>query len=243
MNNILKVEFRKVLLSKILWLPFSGALLPPIIALLMLNEKGAFRWEDYLHVAMFIFNLQSLLTYSALSSNIWAREYDENTMELSLCYPYPKYYLLIAKLLVVFTIIAITTVLFLIGSTIFGLCYFRVSVNISTILLISKILGFVIIMHSLLQPFVFLLTIITKNFLSGIVLGVFTLISTSMIVFSKFIQYIPFYIPFVMSDNMFGYKSTYVSSFTVQWVILIIYFIFSFISCLIILRKKWELAY
>lgn len=241
MARMIYVEIKKMLSSKILWLLVAGALLPGIIAWLMLLEDHNIGWNDYLHVAMFIFNIQSILTFAVCVSYIWAREYEENMIDVALCYPYPKYYYFLSKLVLMSFVILCTALMFVFGSSIFGALFLMKMIPLATMFKLMKILGLAIVMHFMLLPFMFLVVMITKHILSGIILGVVCLVSSSMFVFTTFMQHIPFYIPMVLSDNMFGYDKAYLSSYSVPWYILSATFVLSFILCIVILRKKWEL--
>jgi bacitracin transport system permease protein len=240
MFRLIRVELKKLTSSRMLWLIVVGGVIPAIIAALMLMNHENIGWKSYLNVSMDVFNSQSLLTFACFTSFIWAREYEENTMEITLCYPYPKYYLLMSKLVVLLLIIICTTILWVLGSGISGALFLGQALEKNIVFQLLKVLGPIVLMQFMLLTITFYVTILTKQILSGVAMGVMCVALCTIFQTSSFIQYIPFCIPLVISHNLFGFHNIILYSYSTSWYILIASFVISLFLCIFTLKKKWE---
>lgn len=240
MIKILEVEFRKLFSSKILGVIFAGIFLPVLMSWMLLMDNENLGWRYFLHGSLYLFNIQSLLTFAVFSSFIWAREYEENTMEVTLCYPYPKFYFFISKLLLMHGIVLFTCLMFALANGAMGAIVISEALDNTLILEFVKVVSLCVLMHFLLLPVTFFATIISKQVLAGIGLGILFLALCMMFSYSSFVQYIPFCIPMVLSDNLFGFRQIPLDSYSVPWYILSVLFVVTFLLCILVLQRKWE---
>ncbi|MNJ50056.1 ABC-2 family transporter protein [compost metagenome] len=215
-----------------------GAVMPGIIASLTLLDQEHLKWDEFHHVALFIFNIQSILTFSAFASYIWAREYEENMMEELLCYPFPKYKLFLSKLFILLPVIACTSLLFVFNSGV--MARFLTEGGIPAELLVEYLLiiGLMILMHFMLMPFMLLVSIVSKQAVTGIVIGVVFMLVCTIFYNTSFIQYIPFIIPMVLTDHLLGFDKLILSGYRAPTVILLSTFVASLVGCLWLLKNS-----
>jgi ABC-type transport system involved in multi-copper enzyme maturation permease subunit len=226
--------------SKMLWLIIAGGILPPVISALMFLSYDSISWKEFINASMDVFNSQSVLTFACFMSFIWAREYEENTMEITLCYPYPKYYLMIGKLIVLLLVIITTSLLWVVGTGISGAFLVQSRIDQNIVMDTLKVLGPIIIMQFMLLPITFFITMLSKQMIAGVVVGVIGVALCTVFQTSDFIQYIPFCIPLVISQHLFGFSKILLDHYSTSWSILIGSFVvFISLSCFTF-KKKWE---
>jgi len=232
MERYLKAEIIKLHSLSIWWLIIAGAILPGTITYLTLFNQDNVSWLSFTHMCLLTFNIQSLLTFSAFATYIWAREYEENTMEVVLCYPYPRFVMIFMKLVILFFVILITGVMFFVATLIAGRMLFD---SMMPMEIIGKLVVALLntgMMHFLLVPMYLCIAVITKTSISGLVFGIVNMCICMALSTTGFVQYIPQCIPYVMGDNLLGVKSMTVDNdLAVYYTLLIgIFIIFTFIS-------------
>lgn len=241
MGNLVHVELKKLRSSKILWMIPAGAILPPIIAALTLLDVDGIDWKYYLHTSLDTFNLLVFLIFASFTSFIWAREYEERMMEVTLLYPYPKYKLLLAKLQVMAILITVTVLFWALGSWCIGGLYLKTMIEANVLVDLLKILVPMIGMHILLLTVPFFITIILKNVLVGTILGVIAVAFSFIFRSGTIIQYIPFCLPMVILHHLFGYHEMILDDYMVSLSILVFTFLALLVASIVYLSKKWEL--
>ncbi|MCL2719100.1 MAG: ABC transporter permease [Lachnospiraceae bacterium] len=241
MLSVVKVEIKKLMSSMVLWMIPAGAILPAIISVLvLLNIEGVY-WKGYIHTSMDTFNPLAFLIFACFVSFIWAREYEEGMMEITLLYPYPKYVLLYAKIILMFIIIAIIVILWAVSTYIAGRIYLGEVMNTGDLKELIKMLPVIIVTQFLLVTITFFITMVFKNILVGAILGVISVVLCYLFQASPAIQYIPICLPMVLSHNLYGFNQVILDSYAVSFGILSATFTVMLIACVIYLRKKWEL--
>lgn len=225
MLRILEAEIKKLYASKIWWLIAVGAVLPGLITCLSFLQQRDISWLVFIHVALLIFNVQSLLTFSTFASFLCAREYEDNTIEIILCYPYPKWNFLFAKLSIMFLAIGITAILFGICTLCFGAALLSSALTSTLLWHFIKILLLVILMHFLLIPAAFLLAELTRMAISGVIYGIIGMCLCMTLYKTNFIQFIPTCIPFDLTDHILGmYVMKILPNYGIHWSILAVWF-------------------
>lgn len=232
MQRILEAEIKKLYASKMWWLIAVGAVLPALMTYLSFLERRDISWLVFMHVALLIFNVQSLLTFSAFAAFLCAREYEDNTIEVILCYPYPKRNFLFAKLIIMFLVIGITAILFVICTLCFGAILLPAAMTSTLLQHFIKALLLVILMHILLSPAVFFLAELTHMAISGVIYGIVSMCLCMMLYSTNFIQFIPMCIPFVLADHILGMDvMNIIPSYSIHWSILAVWFaLFLFVN-------------
>jgi bacitracin transport system permease protein len=228
MLRILEAEIKKLYSSKMWWLIAVGALLPTLMTILSFLEQRDISWLVFIHVALLIFNVQSLLTFSTFAVFLCAREYEDNTIEVILCYPYPKKHFIFAKLIIMFFVIGITAILFGICTLCSGGVLLTASITSILQWKFIKLLLLVVLMHFLLIPAAFLLAEITHMVISGVIYGIVNMCLCMMLYNTYFIQFIPQCIPFVLADHILGMDVMKIlPNYSVHWGILVVWFALS----------------
>jgi ABC-type transport system involved in multi-copper enzyme maturation permease subunit len=175
---------------------------------------------------MLCFNVPALLVFSTFAAYLWAREYEENMAEIMMCYPYPKHLFLTAKLLIMLFVILLTLILFASTTILGGIFILHEMIDTAIFLLFSKITFCLAIMHFLIVPFAFFITIITQHTVAGLIWGIVGMCLCMSLYNTSFMQFLPPCIPFVLSDHMLGMNVMPIhSSYAIHWTILMISFV------------------
>lgn len=221
MGQIAYGELKKLISSKMWLLIILGAVLPAAITWLSLLEQKSLTWQEFIHVAMLCFNVSSLLVFSTFAAFIWAREYEENTVEVTMCYPYPKHHFLTVKLMLMLPVIILTTALFAIVTVICGSLFFHALPESGIFRLFISVFLSMAAMHFLIIPAAFLAAILTRRTFSGIIWGIIGMCMCMTLYGTGFIQFLPPCIPFVLSDHLLGMNVMYINpNYMIHWAIL-----------------------
>ncbi len=239
MRQIAFAELKKLRFSKMWWLILIGAILPVIITCLSLLEQTNLTWQVFIHVAMLCFNVPSLLTFSTFAAFLWAREHEENTIEISMCYPYPKHHFLTIKLLLMLLTIGLTVVLFVLTTIVGGLVFLSDPLEADVLLRFLYIALSLIIMHFLIIPGAFLAAILIRRTFSGMILGILCMCLCMTLYSTRFIQFLPPCIPFVLSDHLLGMNVMQINpNYAIHWTILGGYFIGLLVVSYFLIRNR-----
>jgi len=232
MGRYLKAEIIKLRSLKIWWLIIAGAILPGTITYLTLFNQENVSWISFTHMCLLTFNVQSLLTFSALATYIWAREYEENMIEIVLCYPYPRFVMVLMKLIIMLFVIIFTGVIFFVATLIAGRILFDSMIPGEVLEKLVIALFHTGMMQFLLLPAYLCIAIITKISISGLVFGIVNMCICMALSSTGFVQYIPQCIPYVMGDNILGVKSITVDNDLVMYYTILVgvFIIFMLIS-------------
>lgn len=210
------------------------------------KKKSRFHAEKPLdiltiHIAMLCFNVPALLIFSTFAAYLWAREYEESTAEVMMCYPYPKHLFLTAKLLIMLLVIILTLVLFVVTAIVGGMFILYAMIDTAMLWMFLKIAFCLVIMHFLIVPFVLLITIITRHTVAGLIWGIVGMCLCMSLCNTPFMQFLPPCIPFVLSDHMLGMNVMPINpNYAIHWTILIISFVVLLSFGYIALQRKTE---
>lgn len=207
MGKLLIAEIKKLRSLNIWWLVIAGGLLPGGITYLTLFHQEKVEWLAFTNRSLLSFNVQSLLTFAAFAAYLWAREYEEDTIELVLCYPYKRFCLIIAKLILMLFVIILTTVFFLISTLILGSGMFKELMPGELIWKLLNVLLHTDILHLFLVPMYLCIAMVTRASISGLILGITNMCICLTISRTSFVQYIPQCIPYVIGDKQLWVKS------------------------------------
>ncbi len=204
MRKLLRAEIKKMRSVNIWWLVIAGGILPGIIACLTLYSQEKVEWPKLANLSLLSFNVQSLLTFAAFTTYMWAREYEENTIELVLCYPYKRFYLVLVKLIILFFVIVFTVTFFFFTTLITGNGLIGSMLPKELLFKLLKALSHTGIMHFLLIPMYFCIAMISKISISGLIFGIANMCICFAFSHTSFAQYIPQCIPYVIGDKLLG---------------------------------------
>jgi hypothetical protein len=207
MGRLYKAELKKLRSLNIWWLVIAGGILPGVITYLTLFNKEKADWLGFTNMSLLSFNLQSLITFAAFATFMWAREYEENTMELVLCYPRPRFCLILVKVIILFLVIVLTTALFFCTVLIMGRGMLNSRIPQELFWKLIKALLHTDIMHFLLIPMYLCIAMITKFSISGLIFGIANMCICMTLSHTGFVQYIPQFIPYVIGDKQLGMNS------------------------------------
>lgn len=174
---------------------------------LTLYNQEKVEWLAFTNMSLLSFNVQSLLTFAVFATYMWAREYEENTMEWVLCYPYPRFYLILVKLMILFLVIVLTTALFFFTTLIVGRGMFESMMSQELFWKLIIALLHTDIMHFLLMPMYLCTVMVTKISISGLIFGITNMCICMTLSHTGFVQYIPQCIPYVIGNNQLGMNS------------------------------------
>lgn len=239
MIQIARAEIKKLNSSKMWILVSLGAVLPVIITCLSVYQQTNLTWQEFIHVAMLCFNVPALLIFSTFAAYLWAREYEENMLEITMCYPYPKHFFLIVKLLLMLLVILLTIGVFVIATIIGGMFVLSVSLELGLLWLFIKIALLLVIMHFMIIPGAFLITILTRHTVAGLIWGIIGMCLCMTLYSTSFIQFLPPCIPFVLADSLLGMEVMQINlNHAIHWSILGGYFLVLSTSSFYFINKR-----
>ena len=212
MGRLFKAEFKKLRSLNIWWLVIAGGILPVIITYLTLYNQENLEWLGFTNMSLLSFNVQSLLTFATFATYMWAREYEENIMEQVLCYPYPRFYLIIVKLMILFMVIVFTTAFFFCTTLLVSRGMFEAMMPQEMLWKLMKALVHTGIMHFLLVPMYLCIAMVTKISISGLIFGITNMCICMALSHTSIVQYIPQCIPYVIGDSQLGMNSLIVDN-------------------------------
>lgn len=228
MGRLFLAELKKLRSLNIWWLVIAGGILPGIITYLSLYSQNGLEWLGLTNMSLHAFNIQSLLTFASFTTYVWAREYEENTLELVLCYPYPRFCLILNKLIILFLVIVFTSAFFFCTTLTIGRIVFSSMISQKLLWKLMNALLHMSIMHFLLVPMYLCIAMVTKASISGLIIGIANMCICLALSHTSFIQYIPQCLPYVIGDKLMGINSMVVdNSLWVYYSILAVTFILS----------------
>lgn len=207
MGRIFIAELKKARSLNIWWLVLAGGILPGIITWLTFYHQEKAGWFEFAGRSLLSFNVQSLLTFAAFAAYLWAREYEENTIETVLCYPFPRLHLLLVKLALLFLVVAFTIALFFFTTLIAGRGMLASGMPKELMWKLIKALVHTGILHFLLMPVYLCVAMITRISISGLIFGIINMCICMAFSHTGFLQYMPLCIPYVLGDHLLGMNS------------------------------------
>ncbi|HEX7064368.1 MAG TPA: ABC transporter permease [Bacillales bacterium] len=171
MNKVLAAELYKLKHSMILWLIPIGALLSPVTHTVSALISGASpTWEEWAsHLILFV--LLTPILFSIMTGYVIAREYQHNTINNVLTYPYARLTFLIAKIIVVMMTIVATCLLSFGGSVLFGLWVVQEGLTTHDFLISLFSHAIVAALYILLIPLWAFISIVGKSNIPAVIVG------------------------------------------------------------------------
>lgn len=239
MWRIAHVELKKLNSSKMWLLVLLGAVLPVIIACLSVYKQTNLTWQEFIHVSILCFNVPVLLIFSTFAAYLWAREHEENMLEITMCYPYPKHLFLTVKMLLMLLVIFATICVFVIATMIGGGIILSTSLELSLLWLFIKVAFLLVIMHFMIIPGAFLITILTRHTVSGLIWGIVGMCLCMTLYNTSFVQFLPPCIPFVLGDCLLGMEVMQINpNYMIHWLILGVYFLLLIAGSFCLVHKR-----
>lgn len=196
MLSILYGEALKLKRSKMLWMIVLGALLPAalnyLVAWHQLDSASAIKWDSFFHDNLMLMAMLMCPTLFALFAGyLFAREYQDRTINSFLTVPRSRMLLLLGKYIMMLPIM-IATVLLSIGLTLLGGFLLKHEVLTAVMMkeALVKYLILIVTQYALIS-IAATVSILGKSYIPAMGLGVFAVISELTIMQSKYIMYYP----------------------------------------------------
>lgn len=196
MLSILYGEALKLKRSKMLWLIVLGAMLPSVLNFFVaqheLNSIPALVWKDlFQENTMIMAMLMCPALFALFAGYLFAREYQDRTVNSFLTVPRSRILLLFGKYLIMLPVI-VATVALSFGFTL--LIGFGLKHEVLTADVLNKAIGqylLLIVTQYALISIAATVSILGKSYIPAMGLGVFAVISELTIMQSKYIMYYP----------------------------------------------------
>lgn len=206
MLDTVAMEFKKLKKNTIVRLTFLGNMVPPVLYFLIyLNQKSngyAVTLNDMLsQTSAFNFIFFGILIYSLISSYIFSREYEDDTLKSLLSIPVSRNKVITSKLVVIsmeiFSLVAISyvsCVLFSVLGRFEGISY-----EIILKYMASYVKGYLATLP--LMPSIIFVTFLFKKYIPAMIFAIVMSTVNIAIVSSKYAQLFPFTIPYTFIEN------------------------------------------
>jgi|GEM_PF-1520313 hypothetical protein len=180
MVNILLAEILKLKRSKILLLIPLGGLIPVLLMLLVYMDSQAssiiktyvFGWEYFLDVTLYYANITCPAFFAILAGYIFTREYQLLTINSLFTYSFSRMKIFTAKMIIIIILMTVTFLLTIFFTMIFGLLLTKNRLLPDTLLDFVKINIEMVFINILLIFLAVLVSILVKNIIAPIVLGI-----------------------------------------------------------------------
>ncbi|MFC5649364.1 ABC transporter permease [Paenibacillus solisilvae] len=209
MFNLVACEWIKWRRSRMLWLLVIGALLPAALNFaVMLNRYNYDRttvlhWSSYFGDNLMLMTMLMCPTlFSLLIGYMFAREFQERTVNNLLTGPESRYQVLAAKFIVV---IPVMTAVLLLSMLLTWASGYIIPHDSMTLSILGETLGkygLLLALQFALAPISAAVAILGRSYIPAMGLGVFAVISELTIMQSKYIMYYPWSAPLNLVLNM-----------------------------------------
>lgn len=213
MLDLIACEWLKWRRSRMLWLILLGALLPAVLNFFVEvhnSSDAAFQWKGYFgDNLMMMMMLMCPALYALLIGYLFAREFQERTVNNMLTGPYSRNLVLAAKFVIAIPVLG--SVLLLAFLLTFGSAFVFTSDLPSASVFWHALgkYGLLLLIEYALVPIAAAVALLWRSYIPAMGLGVFAVISELTIMQSKYIMYYPWSAPLNLLDTMNEhYKST-----------------------------------
>ncbi|MCY6369629.1 ABC transporter permease [Clostridium ganghwense] len=210
MFNILYTELLKLKRSKMLGLILIGAILPVLMNVLICktNKNMSFQWDGYLKNTIIITLLvMAVALFALVTGFIFSREYSEKTINNMFTYPVERAKLLGAKLVIMFIVILSTFLLTYVLSIASGFLFKHGPLTKECALKYLTLYLKESIMQFALVPIAAFLSLISKNVISSIGLGLSAAFINLFVANSdKYIVVFPWSVPAAFGVSNLGFN-------------------------------------
>ncbi|RAP74995.1 ABC transporter permease [Paenibacillus montanisoli] len=204
MLNLIVCEWLKWRRSRMLWLISLGALLPTALAfLIQMNSSEPFDWKGLFMNNLFIMTmLMCPSLYALLTGYLFAREFQERTVNNMLTGPYSRNKVLTAKFLIAIPVLLSVLLLAFLLTFAIGFFFTSKLPTSDALLEVMGKYGLLFILEYALIPLAAAVALLWRSYIPAMGLGVFAVVSEITIMQSKYIMYYPWSAPLNMVMNM-----------------------------------------
>ncbi len=202
-TELLKFKRSKMLLL----LPISAAFASILSIYAHLSMVSVINWDELFQFSEFGYNfLVAPMLFAMFTGFLFAREYQENTINTIFCKPINRVNFLLSKIIVMIFIISVTFFCTLAFSILIGLQFKHEMLTGHLILKHVYIFFLMVLMHSALIPIAALVSMIGKNIIPAIVLGIIAVTGNFAIGNFKGAMVYPWTIPSIITAKVGGAK-------------------------------------
>ncbi|QHW31253.1 ABC transporter permease subunit [Paenibacillus rhizovicinus] len=198
MADLIACEWLKWRRSRMLWLVLLGALLPALLVF-FITLNGAsndepFHWKNYFETDLQIMAmLMCPALFSLLIGYMFAREFQERTVNNMLTGPHSRLSVLAAKFIITLPVllaVMLLSFLLVLGS---GFVFHGASESFTMSLLFDQAgkFGLLLLLEYALAPISAAVALLWRSYIPAMGLGIFAVISEMTIMQSKYIMYYP----------------------------------------------------
>lgn len=208
MFDVIYAEFIKLKRSKILLLIPLGGLIPALFMLVLFGDKnfhnsyanGIYGWHYFLDVTLYYANIVCPAFFAIFTGYIFTREYQLKTINTIFTYSFSRYKVFVAKLIVILPMILGVFLSSMLFTLIIGKFLDHDTLTMDSFLALLKINMQMVFINFLLIPLAALVSIIGKNIVGPIVLGISHLLSW-VVLDKSYGAYIPGCLPSIMATH------------------------------------------
>lgn len=192
-----------------LWLVLLGALLPALLVFfIMLNGASndePFKWKDYFELDLQILAmLMCPALFSLLIGYMFAREFQERTVNNMLSGPHPRLRVLTAKFIIALPVllaVMLLSFLLMLGT---GFVFHGAADSFAMNILLKEAgkFGQLLLLEYALVPISAAVALLWRSYIPAMGLGIFAVISEMTIMQSKYIMYYPWSAVLNISTNL-----------------------------------------
>lgn len=238
MVDLIACEWMKWKRSRMLWLMLLGAALPALLVFLVelngASDSKPLDWVNYFETNLQIMAmLMCPALFSLLIGYLFAREFQERTVNNMLTGPHSRLRVLTAKFIIAFPVllaVMLLTFLLILGTGFF----FHGAGEALTMSILGKEAGkyaLLLVLQYALAPISAAVALLWRSYIPAMGLGIFAVISELTIMQSKYIMYYPWSATLNLATNLspghnsasIGY-STMAIAFVVPLVFIALYF-------------------
>lgn len=201
--KILQTELTKLKRARVMWLVPVSALLPVLlsIAVLIVGGKMIF-WDSIFKNTINITNyMVAPPLFALLAGYLFAREYQDNTINSLFAYPYSRLKIMLVKMSIMIPIIGATWILNYIFVITLSLLFPHQPIDLSYFIEIFKIYLMLIPLHFTLVPIAVSFGIVARNSIAPMSLGIGAAICQLLIMNTQYNNVYPWSIPFIFAAN------------------------------------------
>ncbi|AZO95446.1 ABC transporter permease [Halocella sp. SP3-1] len=240
MNSLVYTELLKMKNSKMFLLSLLGGIVSPLLTFFMLlahhqqNPAETLTMKSFLsQTHLFIAFLVGTMLFALITTYLFNREFEEDTLKNLLTIPVGRTQLVLSKLFILIVWIEIIMIYSFFMVILLGLIGGFEGFQTNILLLSFKKYIFTGFLLYLLTPVITLITILFRTYIPSIAFSIFATLATLVIMNSKYIALYPWGIPVLMTMN--NQQSEY--PILISWLIIIGVFIISLTATLIYFNK------
>ena len=246
MYNLTYAELVKLKRAKIWWLFLVAAILPAQLNILIVLT---FEMPTDVHDLddLFLSNLQLLdqpmmqIMLSLLAGHLFGREYSERTINTLFTYPFSRLQVFFSKLIVLFLLLVVFFVAAYLSVLSTAWTFDADAMTLSLLMRYFGIFLLSAVANFALVPIYALVTMILKNVVSSVLVGIAMMISNGFLMYSPIAAWSPLSLPMLLKVSLLGIHDAYPKPLdNPMYAVagLVVVFVVSFLGNIIYLKKS-----